>query len=87
MKIYGQFLSIHVHKMMMFGMRIIANYPLIKETMFYENLRPIPGNSRSHKESLELRHGTACGASYYQLNDAQYIQCDSLLIHFHTRCF
>ena len=34
MNIYGQFLSIHVHKMMMFGMRIIANYPLIKETCF-----------------------------------------------------
>ena len=74
MKIYGQFLSIHVHKMMMFGMRIIANYPLIKETMFYENLRPIPGNSRSHKESLELRDGAAGGACDQELNEAQDIQ-------------
>ena len=38
--------------MMMFGMRIIANYPLIKETMFYENLRPIPGNSRSQDDDV-----------------------------------
>ena len=52
MNIYGQFLSIHVHKMMMFGMRIIANYPLIKETMFYENLRPIPVNSRSQDDDV-----------------------------------
>ena len=52
MNIYGQFLSIHVHKMMMFGMRIIANYPLIKETMFHEYLRPIPVNSRSQDDDV-----------------------------------
>ena len=66
---------------------VVYKYPKIKENMFYENSRSILGNSRSLKERLELRHGTACGASYYQLNDAQYIQCDSLPIHFHTRCF
>ena len=71
----------------MFGTRITANYPKIKENMFSENSRSILGNSRSHKESLELRHGTACGASYHQLNDAQYIQRDLLPIHFHTRRF
>ena len=36
----------------MFGTRIIANYPLIKETMFHEYLRPIPGNSRSQDDSV-----------------------------------
>ena len=38
------------------------------------------------KKSLELRHGTACGARYHKLDDAQYIQRDLLPIHFHTRC-
>ena len=55
--------------------------------IIFDNCRHIAGNCCSRKKSLELRHGTASGTRYYQLNDAQYIQRDLLPIYFHTRCF
>ena len=61
-------------------------YQQLKE-IFFDNCRYIAGNCCSQKKSLELRHGTASGTRYHQLNDAQYIQRDLLPIHFHTRCF